>query len=165
IGAVHYIGAATIDSSEEFYKGKKIDCLFSEYFEIVCEAIASGLFNFIAHCDLIRIFGYRYSGNPEHFYRHLAEMMAKHDVAFEINTNGKNKPFGEFYPDIRYLHYFRKAKVPVCVNSDAHFPARVGEYFPEAYKLLKDAGYTEMCTFRKRDRFLVSSDFRISATK
>jgi len=155
IGSVHYMGDVTVDSSEEFYNGKDFNELLFMYFEIVCEAVSSGLFDIIGHCDLIRIFGHQYNGNPEYLYRHLALNMAKYNVALEINTNGKNRPLGEFYPDVRFLHLFREANVPVCVNSDAHLPARVGENFDEAYKLLKDAGYGEMCTFNGRSRKMV----------
>ena len=155
IGSVHYMGENTVDNSMDFFMGKDIDRLFEEYFEIVYNAVASGLFDIIAHCDLVRIFGHRYSGDPGHFYSRLASMMSKYDIAFEINTNGKNRPLGEFYPDIRFLHLFREANVPVCVNSDAHLPERVGENFDEAYKLLKDAGYGEMCIFTGRNRKMV----------
>lgn len=34
-------------------------------------------------------------------------------------------------------------------------PSRVGQYFDEAYQLLKDAGYTEMAVFNKRERFMI----------
>jgi len=155
IGSVHYIGSVTIDSGEDFYEGKNIDKLFDDYFSLVYEAVSSELFDLIAHCDLIRIFGHNYSSNPEFFYQHLALLMAKHNTAFEINTNGRNRPLGEFYPDVRFIHIFREANVPVCVNSDAHFPERVGQYFDEAYKILKDAGYTEMCIFNKRQRQMI----------
>jgi len=158
IGSIHYMGENTVDSNEDFYKGKTFNELFSQYFEIVFEAVSSGIFDFIAHCDLIRIFGHRYQGNPEPLYRHLARLMSKHEVALEVNTNGKNKPLGEFYPDVRFIHLFQKENVPVCVNSDAHNPGRIGEYFSEAYRLLKDAGYKEMCTFRRRERYMIPAE-------
>ncbi len=159
IGSVHYMGDSTVDNGREFYNGKDIDRLYIDYFDIVCEAISSGLFDFIAHLDLIKIFGFKYSRDPEPLYRHLAEKMARHYVALEINTNGKNKPVGEYYPDIRFLHLFKEAGVPVCVNSDAHYPARVGENFDDVYKILKAVGYNEMCTFRNRERYIVPAEF------
>lgn len=159
IGSVHYIGESTVDASEDFYDGKDFNQIFKEYFDLVLEAVTSGLFDFIAHFDLIRIFGGRFNGNPEYLYRHLAETMARYEVAFELNTNGLNKPLGDFYPDVRFIHLFREAGVPVCVNSDAHLPSRVGEYFNDAYKLLKNAGYSEMCTFSKRERVMIQANF------
>ena len=59
IGSVHYLGEKTVDFGPEFYEGKNIDKLFESYFDSVCNAIASGLFDIIGHCDLIRIYGYK----------------------------------------------------------------------------------------------------------
>ena len=73
----------------------------------------------------------------EPLYRKLAKTMKDHNVAFEVNTNGRNRPMADFYPDSRFLHIFREEDVPVCVNSDAHMPSRVGQYFDEAYELLR----------------------------
>ena len=81
--------------------------------------------------------------------------LQKNDVVFELNTNGRNRPLADFYPDRKYLHIFAEKKVPVCVNSDAHLPARVGQYFDEAYDLLKSAGFTEKATFTKRERKMI----------
>jgi len=159
IGSVHYFGETTVDSSEDFYRERDIDDLYTSYFELLYEAVESGLFDIIGHADLLRIYNFKPSYDPEFLYRELASRMSRHDVAYEINTNGRNRILGDFYPDRRFLHLFRQKNVPVCVNSDAHFPERVGQYFDEAYRLLKDAGYTEMCTFKKRERFMVPADF------
>jgi histidinol-phosphatase (PHP family) len=155
IGSVHYLGEKTVDVDPEFYEGKSIDRLFESYFESVIAASASGLFDIMAHCDLIRIYGYKPSTDMEPLYRKLAKTMKTHNVAFEVNTNGRNRPLADFYPDRQFLHIFREENVPVCVNSDAHMPARVGQYFDEAYDLLRYIGFTEMAVFDKRVRKMV----------
>ena len=155
LGSVHYLGETTVDLGREFYEGKDIDKLYTEYFETVSAAAASGIFDIIAHCDLIRIYGFRPSFDLEPAYRKLAKNLKKYEVAFEVNTNGRNRPVADFYPDRRFLHIFREENVPVCVNSDAHMPERVAQYFDEAYKLVIDAGYTEMAVFDKRQRFMI----------
>jgi histidinol-phosphatase (PHP family) len=152
IGSVHYLGEKTVDLGPEFYEGKNIDSLYESYFELVIGAVSSGLYDIIGHCDLIRIYGFKPTFDPELLYRKLARAMKKYDVTFELNTNGRNRPLGDFYPDRRFLHIFREENVPVCVNSDAHFPSRVGQYFNEAYELLRSAGYTEMAVFNNRKR-------------
>ena len=155
IGSVHFMGEKTVDFGPQFYEGKDFDTLFGSYFELVCHAVESELFDIIGHCDLIRIFGYKPSFGPEKYYRKLAAAMKKHDVAFEINTNGRNRPLADFYPDRRFLGIFHEENVPVCVNSDAHMPARVGQYFDEAYELLRYIGFTEMAVFEKRVRKMI----------
>ncbi len=156
IGSVHYLGEKTVDMDPEFYEGKSIDRLFASYLESVSVAAASGLFDIIGHCDLIRIYGFKPSSDQEPLYRKLAKTMKAHDVAFEVNTNGRNRPLADFYPDRRFLHIFREENVAVCVNSDAHMPARVAQYFDEAYELLRYVGFTEMAVFDKRVRHMVS---------
>jgi histidinol-phosphatase (PHP family) len=155
IGSVHYLGDSTVDMGHEFYHGKDINKLFEEYFEQVIAAAASGLFDIIAHCDLIRIYGFKPSVDPEYLYRKMARSFKIHDVVFEINTNGRNRPIGDFYPDRQFLPIFKEENVPVCVNSDAHMPSRSGQYFDEAYELLKNVGYSEMAVFENRDRFMI----------
>jgi histidinol-phosphatase (PHP family) len=156
IGSVHYLGEKSVDVGPEFYEGKSIDRIFESYFDSVCEAAASGLFDIIGHCDLIRIYGYKPSSDQEPLYRNLARTMRMNNVAFEVNTNGRNRPLADFYPNRKFLHIFREENVPVCVNSDAHMPSRVGQYFDEAYELLRYIGYNEMAVFDKRVRHMVS---------
>jgi histidinol-phosphatase (PHP family) len=155
IGSVHYMGEKTVDHGPEFYEGKSIDRLFESYFEMVLSAVSSEIFDIIGHCDLIRIFGYKSALNLEPYYRKLARSMKQHDVVFEVNTNGRNRPLADFYPDRKFLYIFREEHVPVCVNSDAHMPMRVGQYFEEAYELLRYVGFTEMATFDQRIRKMV----------
>lgn len=151
IGSVHYQGDESVDSGPEYYQGKDVNRIYKMYFDTVCEAAASGLFDIIGHCDLVRIFGYRAS-DPKPLYRKLARVMKENDVAIEINTNGRNKPVADFYPDRRFLEVFLEEGVPVCVNSDAHMPGRVGQYFDEAYQLLRYTGFSEMAVFEGRKR-------------
>lgn len=155
IGSVHYLGEKTVDLGPEFYEGKSIDRLFESYFDSIISAAASDVFDIIGHCDLIRIYGYKPASNMEPLYRKLAKTMKSHNVAFELNTNGRNRPLADFYPDRKFLHIFHEENVPVCVNSDAHMPARVGQYFDEAYELLRYVGFTEMAVFDKRKRRMI----------
>ena len=156
IGSVHYLGEEkTVDEGPDFYKDKNLDSLFESYFDQVGKAAKSGLFNIIGHCDLIRIYGFKPKGNPEPHYIKLARLMKESDVAFEVNTNGRNRPIADFYPDRRFLHIFREEGVPVCVNSDAHLPARLGQYFDEVYDLLRMVGFNEMAVFENRKRKMV----------
>ncbi|MFN8242402.1 MAG: hypothetical protein U0X39_16830, partial [Bacteroidales bacterium] len=157
IGSVHYMGDVTVDSSPDYYRERDVDEIYRSYFTLLGSAIGSGLFDILGHCDLVRIYDFHPSFDPFPLYLELARQLALHDVAFEVNTNGRNRVLGDFYPDRRFLDLFRKAGAVVCVNSDSHFPERVGQFFDEAYDLLREAGYREMATFNKRERYLVPS--------
>jgi histidinol-phosphatase (PHP family) len=155
IGSVHYMGEQTVDLGPEFYIGKDINVIFENYFSLVCEAISSGLFDIIGHADLVRIHRFKPSTDISHLYEMVADSLARHAVAFELNTNGRNKPLGDFYPDRHYLPIFANHGARVCVNSDAHNPARVGQFFDEAYELLRINGFSEMSAFINRDCYQI----------
>ncbi len=154
IGSVHYMGDETVDLGPEFYLGKDIDRVYDEYFRLVCEAASTGFFDIMGHPDLVRIHRFRPEGDITHLYEMMASAFRKYDVAFELNTNGRNKPLKEFYPESTFLPLFASHGVPVCVNSDAHYPERVGQFQDEAYDLLRKAGFTRMAVFDSRRREL-----------
>ncbi len=149
IGSVHYMDGP-VDHSPDYYKNRDLGELFRKYFDLVAAAAASGLFDIIGHLDLIRIYDYHPESDLGQLYRELATKIKKHDLAIELNTNGKNKPLNDFYPDPSFLNIFREEGVDICVNSDAHYPSHIGQYFDEAYTLLIKAGYKEMVTFSDR---------------
>jgi histidinol-phosphatase (PHP family) len=155
IGSVHYLGDETVDLGPEFYIGKDIDLIYENYFNLVCEAASTGLFDIMGHPDLVRIHRFRPEADITRLYGMMAAAFEIHDVAFELNTNGKNKPLRDFYPDAQYLPLFAGHGVPVCINSDAHFPERVGQYYGEACDLVRRAGYREMAVFSNRERFMI----------
>lgn len=152
IGSVHFLEKGPVDMTPDFYKDKDINLLWEEYFMLNEKAIESGLFDIIGHLDLIRIFGFYPTLDISHLYKSLACKLKSYDLAFELNTNGFNKHINDFYPDRNYLHYFYEEGIPVCVNSDAHKPERVGQHFNIAYDILKKIGYNEMAIFETRKR-------------
>ncbi len=155
IGSVHYLGDETVDLGPEFYTGKDINLIYENYFNLVCEAASTGLFDIMGHADLVRIHRFRPDLDITHLYSMMASAFEIHDVAFELNTNGRNKPLHDFYPDRKYLPLFAEHGVPVCVNSDAHYPERIGQFSDEAYELLRQTGYFEMAVFKDRERFMI----------
>ena len=155
IGSVHYMGEETVDLGPGFYIGKDINLIYENYFNLVCEAASTGLYDIIGHPDLVRIHRFRPDDDITHLYSMMASAFEIHDVAFEVNTNGMNKPLHDFYPDKRYLSVFARHGVPVCINSDAHNPARVAQYFDEAYDLIRQNGFREMAVFKNRERYMI----------
>ncbi len=155
IGSVHYMDGP-IDNNPDYYKNKNLTELFENYFKLVARAASSGLFDIIGHADLVRIYNYHPGSDIENLYHELAAEIKQHELVIEINTNGKNKPLNDFYPDPGLLHVFREAGVGVCVNSDSHYPQHVGQYFNEAYALLIKTGYKEMVAFSERKKIIRS---------
>ena len=47
----------------------------------------------------------------------------------EINTAGLRKPVKEIYPAEDFLKICGKERIPIIINSDAHYPEDVGRDF------------------------------------
>jgi histidinol-phosphatase (PHP family) len=158
IGSVHYLGPGwDVDNPELVYKFEQVpvDEIWDLYWANYLRCIRSGLFDFVAHPDLPKKFGYRPKTDPRPAYEKVIQALVDHDVAFELNTAGWRKAVGEQYPALDFLKLAASAGVPVLVNSDAHAPEEVGAGFAQAHQLLREAGYRERVQFQGRRRFRV----------
>ncbi len=99
------------------------------YWKAFERCVRSRLFDFVAHPDLVKIFGARPSGDLNRYYEPTVKALAESGGAFEINTAGLRKPVHEIYPALDFLKLARQAGVPLVINSDAHAPGQVGMDF------------------------------------
>jgi histidinol-phosphatase (PHP family) len=158
IGSVHYIGEGTeawaIDNPNlmDRWKPENADSIWAEYFDRLTQAAASGLFDIIGHADLCKKFGYFPKADCAPLYRTFLETAAEAKVAIELNTAGLRKDCREIYPGLTFLKIAREYQVPITFGSDAHAPAEVGMNFAEAVTVARQAGYSEFCTFERRQR-------------
>ena len=144
IGSVHFIGGWAFDHPAyiDGFDCRPIDDIYRRYFDLVAQAAQTGLFDVIGHLDLPKKFGHRPDGGYAGHARPAIEAMAANGVAVEINTAGRDKPVGEFYPCRDLLVLCREAGVRLVFGSDSHAPEQVGRYFAEAVELARSAGYT-----------------------
>ncbi len=160
IGSVHYIDGWGFDNPGLVYEyeNRNINEIYEIYFDQFCWAARSGIFDIIAHPDLIKKFGYRPDRLPLELYRSAALILAESGVCLEVNTAGLRAPVGEIYPAREFLSECRKKGIPVTTGSDAHKPEQVGQGFDLALDLLRDAGYREISLFKQRVRIANSLD-------
>ena len=125
------------------------------YFEHLAQAAETGLFDSLAHPDLVKnLVGDEW--HPGKMLHHLGgylDRIAKTGVAMELNTSGRYKTVPEMNPGPAILRAMRQRSIPVTVGADAHQPERVGEGFLEAYGLLEEAGYSDVSFFSRRSRY------------
>lgn len=69
-------------------------------------------------------------------------MIGENDIAIEINTSGKTKDVGGWYPSDDILELALHHGVKVTFGSDAHVPDRVGDEFELVHKHLVEIGVT-----------------------
>jgi histidinol-phosphatase (PHP family) len=153
-GAVHFVDGWGFDDPRNLggYEGRDLLSLWERYFELLGDAAESGLFDILAHPDLIKKFGFRPGEDVSHLYATCLDRVARSGIAVEVSTAGLRKPVGEIYPSEDFLRLCREREIPVALGSDAHRPREVGQDFEQALRLLRRVGYEEIAAFKGRER-------------
>jgi len=144
LGSVHFIDDWAFDDPHhvEAWDSRDVDQAWRDYFALWEQAARTGLFDVMAHPDLVKKFGYFPSFDLESTYEAAAKSAAETGVLVEVSTAGLRKPVEELYPSQPLLQAFHDAGVQVTVGSDAHEPREVGFMIEAAYEALALAGYT-----------------------
>jgi histidinol-phosphatase (PHP family) len=160
IGSVHFVGEQAVDHPDwDIWETRSADPekVWRRYFETLGEAARSGLFDILAHPDLVKVWGSTRphpSGDLRRFYELALDGIAEGGVAIEVSTAGLRKPVGERYPSSAFLEMCLEAGAPVALSSDAHQPAHVGWEYESTVAWLADQGVRELCVFERRARRL-----------
>jgi len=124
------------------------------YFQHLAESAETGLFDTLAHPDLIKNEAppeWLYARIEPHILRAL-DRIAKTGVAMELNTSGLNKALPEMNPGPRILAAMRERGIPVVLGADAHRPSRVADRYDLALQMLDDLGFEHVSYFLERKR-------------
>jgi histidinol-phosphatase (PHP family) len=162
VGSVHFVGEHAVDHDgyEVWdHRSQRPDELWRRYFRTLGEAARSGLFDILAHPDLIKYWGGKRpvpEGDLRKFYELAMDGIADSQIAIEVSTAGLRKPAGEIYPAPAFLEMCLDAGCPVALSSDAHVPGDVGRDYDAALELLEQLGVTELAVFEGRERRLES---------
>jgi histidinol-phosphatase (PHP family) len=159
VGSVHFLrdGAVDHDGFDIWRDARSADDVWRRYFETLGEAARSGLFDILAHPDLVKIWGSqrpRPDGDLRRFYELAIEGIAEGQIAIEVSTAGLRKPVGELYPAPAFLELTLEAGCPVALSSDAHLAEDVGRDYDRALELLDSLGVGELSVFERRERRL-----------
>jgi histidinol-phosphatase (PHP family) len=159
VGSVHFVGDAAVDSEQYgiWAQEQDPDKVWRQYFEAVATAAGSGLFDILAHPDLVKVWGRGQAGpdhDPRHYYGPAVDAIAESGIAVEISTAGLRKPVGEIYPAPAFAEMCAEAGASFALSSDAHAPEQVGYEYEQALALLGSLDVTEICVFDRRERRL-----------
>jgi histidinol-phosphatase (PHP family) len=159
VGSVHFVGEHAVDHDAYEvwdHRSSRPDELWRRYFETLGEAARSGLFDILAHPDLVKYWGPHQRPVPEgdlrRFYELAMDGIAESQIAVEVSTAGLRKPVGELYPAPAFLEMCLDAGCPVALSSDAHVPSDVGRDYETALALLERLGVGEIAVFDARER-------------
>jgi histidinol-phosphatase (PHP family) len=160
VGSVHFIGEHAVDHDAYEvwdHRSQRPDALWRRYFETLGEAARSGLFDILAHPDLVKVWGPRRpvpEGDLRRFYDIAMDGIAESRIAIEVSTAGLRKPAAELYPAPAFLEMCLDAGCPVALSSDAHTPGDVGRDYDAALQMLERLGVGELAIFERRQRRL-----------
>jgi len=168
VGSVHFIGegdAAIDHKAFDVWGGNgDPDEVWRRYFEMLAGAARSGLFDILAHPDLVKVWG-KATPLPEHdlraFYEPAVEAIAESGIAVEISTAGIRKPIGEPYPSRQFAEMCVEAGAAFALSSDAHLPEQVGFEYERAVQFMDELGISELCVFEQRQRSLAPLGNRV----
>jgi histidinol-phosphatase (PHP family) len=167
LGAVHHLNDLFFSSKEyaiELFQKYEIAPLYHDYFALATKAVQSGLFDVMAHPDLIKKFmGELSPCVPFEQYSQAAEAYADAliacDVGIEVNTKRFKERGRECFPSEELLKlYISKAKAQgkepvITLGSDAHKVSDVGKYVIDGAKILQKMGHNAIASFVKRKSF------------
>jgi HisJ family histidinol phosphate phosphatase len=164
LGAVHWQAKEYLNKFET----GTIENFRRTYFEHLAKSAESGLYDCLAHPDLVKNY------HPDSWCFAIVkntvsaalDRIAATGVAMELNTSGLNKSYSEMNPGLEMLRMMAERKIPIVVGSDSHRPVRVGEHFVTALNHLTEAGYEKVSYFLNRQRIdLQISDVLASLKK
>jgi histidinol-phosphatase (PHP family) len=155
IGSVHFLreGAVDMDDYSVWQRGRSPEDVWRRYFQTIGETARSGLFDVLAHPDLVKYWGEaarRPEGDLRRYDQLAIDGIAESGIAVELSTAGLRKPAGELYPATDFLRMAVEAGAPVALSSDAHRPEDVGADYDRALAVLEELGVNEICVFERR---------------
>jgi histidinol-phosphatase (PHP family) len=157
VGSVHFVPGGMVDHPDyDVWEGQGgPDAVWTRYFETVAESARSGLFDIVAHPDLVKVWGRgrpRPQRDPRFLYEPAVEAIAESSIAVEVSTAGLRKPVGELYPAPAFAEMCVEAGACFSLSSDAHLPEQVGYGYDRALAFLDGLGIEENAVFERRQR-------------
>ena len=158
VGSVHFLGEAGAVDDTRYDVWDSIsdpDELWRTYFEWIARVARSGLFDILAHPDLVKLWGDARPlprKDPRAYYEPAVEAVADSGIAVEVSTAGLRKHVGEIYPSRAFAEMCAEAGAEFALSSDAHAPDQVGFGYEKALEFMDDLGVDRICVFDQRER-------------
>lgn len=158
VGSVHFIRDDAVDMRgawDVWRTSGDPEKVWAAYFDALGEAARTGMFDVLAHPDLVKVWADPVpAGDLRRFYDRAMDGIAESDVAIEVSTAGLRKPVAEIYPAPAFLEMCLEAGRPVALSSDAHLPEQIGYEYGQAIEYLEGLGVEEIAVYERRQRRL-----------
>ncbi|TDF97969.1 histidinol-phosphatase [Paenibacillus piri] len=152
IGSIHWLGDTSIFDRSRWdgLDEQQLRQQKEAYFGLIAQSARSGMFEILGHIDALKGFCPEISDIPTNAVDQTLQVIGQCQVAIEINTSGKTKDCGGWYPSDSILERALYFGVPVTFGSDAHVPERVGDDFEQVRSKLKEIGFDHWVYFRQK---------------
>lgn len=157
IGSVHYVDDVNIfkkDLWHGYSTSAQIE-LKERYYQLIQASAKSGMFQILGHIDAMKGYYPEFSTIQTPIVEKTLKVIAEQNVAIEVNTSGKTKDCGGWYPSIQLLEFAQFYGVDITFGSDAHHPERVADDYNEVQCLLKQIGFKEMVFYVGKHRHAI----------
>ncbi|ANS75605.1 phosphoesterase [Paenibacillus yonginensis] len=127
------------------------------YYNLIRQSARSGMFQILGHIDAMKGNYPAFSDIPaEQAIEDTLRTIAECGVAIEINTSGKTKLSGGWYPSDAILERALYYGVEVTFGSDAHVPSRVADEWDQVAARLKEIGFTSWVYYKQKQKQTVA---------
>ncbi|MBD3109927.1 histidinol-phosphatase [Bacillus sp. AGMB 02131] len=157
IGSIHHVGGQSIFKRGrwEGLTEKERVATKEAYYSLIQQSARSNMFQILGHIDAMKAYYPDFSLIETLAVEETLKVISECDVAIEINTSGKTKDVGGWYPSADILEMAKHFDVKLTFGSDAHNPERVGDEFEEVREQLKQIGFKEWFYYKVKRRVSV----------
>lgn len=157
IGSVHQSGGVSIFNRNRWKRLNEQEKIQhkEEYYDLIQQSARSGMFQILGHIDAMKAYYPAFSDLPTPKVEETLKVIGECKMAIEINTSGKTKDVGGWYPSDIMLEMALHYGVDVTFGSDAHIPSRVADELELVQRRLKEIGFTEWVYFKEKLRMAI----------
>jgi histidinol-phosphatase (PHP family) len=144
LGSIHFVDDLGIDGPPSLIDEVGVEGAWRAYYDALGQAARSGLFDSLAHPDLVRMLG------PEIDWDWDRVASELDGVCLEVSSAGLHKPHAKLYPNPELLVAAQRRGTTITLASDAHHPQDVGRDLDRAIEHARRAGYDTVTVFDRR---------------
>ena len=105
---------------------RPLEKIYDDYLAAVRAGIETGLFDCVAHVDLIKQAGHPLIATHRAQIERIVSLCRDRGMSAEVNVSGSRKAIGEPYPSWPIMRLMAEEGLPLVPGSDAHEPSQVG---------------------------------------
>ena len=147
MGAVHCLDHVAISASNEaaaYFEANTLETMVSQYYQVLRQAVESGLFDAMAHLDIYKKYGLGFYGEEiltahRGLVEPILKLMAERGVGMEINTGVLRRGHKQSSPGLEIVHLALSTGVKITAfGSDAHKVEQLGSGIQQSYAAVEE---------------------------